>query len=49
MNDTEFDFDYSPESDLFESLTETSPEDWLPDCGVREELDPETVKLLNQF
>ena len=41
----EFDLGY----DILEQLSETNEEDWLPSSGVREELDPETQKLLNQF
>jgi hypothetical protein len=45
----EFDFQYNDFDELYEAMMETSPEDWLPSCGVREEFDPETKKLLNQF
>jgi hypothetical protein len=47
MND--FNFDSFDENDLYESLTETNPEDWFPASGVREQLDPETLALLKNF
>jgi hypothetical protein len=47
MND--FNFDSFDENDLYESLTETNPEDWLPTSGVREQLDPETLAFLKNF
>ena len=47
MND--FDFDSFDENDLYESMMETNPEDWLPDAGVKEQLDPETLALLRNF
>jgi hypothetical protein len=47
MND--FYFDSFDENDLYESLMETNPEDWLPVSGVREQLDPETLALLKNF
>jgi hypothetical protein len=47
MND--FDFDSFDENDLYESMMETGPEDWLPDAGVKEQLDPETLALLKSF
>jgi len=28
---------------------ETGPEDWLPDSGIREEFDRETLALLKNF
>jgi len=48
MND-DFNYDYMTENDLYESMMETGPEDWLPSCGVKEQFDTETLKLLNQF
>jgi hypothetical protein len=48
MND-DFDFDSFDEGDLYESLIESSPEDWLPDGGVHEQLDSETLALLRNF
>jgi hypothetical protein len=30
-------------------MMETGPEDWLPDAGVKEQLDPETLALLKSF
>ena len=47
MND--FDFDSFDENDLYESMMETGPEDWLPIGGVQEQFDPETLALLNNF
>jgi|TARA_B100000902_G_scaffold251355_1_gene237852 hypothetical protein len=42
----EFDLGY----DFFElTKEETTDEDWLPTSAIREELDPETKKLLAQF
>jgi hypothetical protein len=48
MND-DFNFDSFDEGDLYESLMETGPEDWLPDAGIREEFDSETLALLRNF
>lgn len=45
----DFDFEYNDFDELYESMMETGPEDWLPDAGIRETFDPETQKLLNQF
>jgi hypothetical protein len=28
---------------------ETNPEDWLPDAGIREEFDSETIAMLKNF
>jgi hypothetical protein len=47
MND--FNFDSFNENDLYESLTETNPEDWLPEGGVKEQFDSETLALLKNF
>jgi hypothetical protein len=47
MND--FDFDSFDENDLYESMMETGPEDWLPDAGIKEQLDAETLALLRNF
>lgn len=47
MND--FDFDSFDENDLYESMMETGPEDWLPIGGVQEQFDPETLALLRNF
>lgn len=47
MND--FDFDSFDENDLYESMMETDPEDWLPSAGIREEFDSETLALLRNF
>jgi hypothetical protein len=47
MND--FNFDSFDENDLYQSLMETGPEDWLPEAGVKEQLDPETLALLKNF
>jgi len=45
----DFDFEYNDFDELYESMMETGPEDWLPSSGVREQFDAETLKLLNQF
>jgi hypothetical protein len=47
MND--FDFDSINDSDLYVSMMETNPEDWLPSTGIREEFDAETLALLKSF
>jgi hypothetical protein len=47
MND--FYSDSFDENDLYESMMETGPEDWLPDVGIREEFDSETLALLRNF
>jgi hypothetical protein len=48
MND-DFNFDSFDENNLYESMMETNPEDWLPSSGVREEFDRETLALLKNF
>ena len=48
MND-DFNFDSFDENNLYESMMETNPEDWLPSSGVREEFDRETLSLLKNF
>jgi len=48
MND-DFNYDYMDENDLYQSMMETDPEDWLPSGGIKEEFDPETLALLNNF
>jgi hypothetical protein len=48
MND-DFNFDSFDENNLYESMMETGPEDWLPSSGVREEFDRETLALLRNF
>jgi hypothetical protein len=48
MND-DFNYDYMDENDLYESMMETDPEDWLPIGGVQEQFDPETLDLLRNF
>jgi hypothetical protein len=48
MND-DFNFDSFDENNLYESMMETNPEDWLPSSGVREEFDRETLALLRKF
>ena len=48
MND-DFNFDSFDENDLYESMMETNPEDWLPDGGIKEEFDAETLALLRNF
>jgi len=47
MND--FDFDSFDENDLYQSMMETDPEDWLPSSGIHEEFDRETLALLKNF
>jgi hypothetical protein len=47
MND--FNFDSFDENDLYQSLMETNPEDWLPEGGVKEQFDSETLALLKNF
>jgi hypothetical protein len=47
MND--FNFDSFDENDLYQSLMETGSEDWLPESGIREEFDSETLALLRNF
>ena len=48
MND-DFNYDSFEENDLYQSMMETGPEDWLPDSGIREEFDRETLALLRNF
>jgi len=45
----EFDYEYNDFDELYASMMETDPEDWLPNAGVREQLDPETLALLKNF
>ncbi len=45
----DFNFDSFDENELYQSMMETGPEDWLPDTGVKEELDRETLALLKNF
>jgi hypothetical protein len=47
MND--FEYEYNDFDELYSSMMETDPEDWLPSSGIREEFNPETLKLLAQF
>jgi hypothetical protein len=47
MND--FNFDSFDDNDLYQSLMETNPEDWLPEGGVKEQFDSETLALLKNF
>jgi hypothetical protein len=47
MND--FDFDSFDENELYQSMMETDPEDWLPIGGVQEQFDSETLALLKNF
>jgi hypothetical protein len=37
------------ENDLYQSMIETDPEDWLPSTGIKEEFDYETLALLKNF
>jgi hypothetical protein len=48
MNDFDY-IDYLNEDDLYQSMMETDPEDWLPIGGVQEQFDPETLALLKSF
>jgi hypothetical protein len=48
MND-DFNYDYLDENDLYESMMVTGPEDLLPDAGIKEQLDSETLALLKSF
>lgn len=45
----DFDFEYNDFDDLYESMMETGPEDWLPSSGIQEEFDPETLALLKSL
>jgi len=45
----EFEYEYSDFDELYDSMMESNPEDWLPESGIREQFDSETIKLLNQF
>lgn len=45
----EFDREYNDFDELYDSMMETNPEDWLPDTGIREEFDAETIAMLNNF
>ncbi len=49
MNNDQFDYEYNDFDELYESMMETGPEDWMPNNGIREKFDPETEKLLRQF
>jgi hypothetical protein len=45
----DFNFDSFDENDLYQSMMETDPEDWIPSTGIKEHLDPETLALLKNF
>lgn len=45
----DFSYDYMDENDLYQSMMETDPEDWLPSSGIKEEFDRETLALLKNF
>lgn len=45
----DFNFDSFDENELYQSMMETDPEDWLPSTGIKEHLDPETLALLKNF
>ena len=45
----EFDYEYNDFDELYDSMMETNPEDWLTNTGVREQFDSETLALLNNF
>jgi len=47
--DDDFNYDSFDENNLYESMMETNPEDWLPSSGIREEFDSETLALLRNF
>jgi hypothetical protein len=48
MND-DFNYDSFDQNELYQSMMETDPEDWLPSTGIKEEFDPETLALLKNF
>lgn len=48
MNE-EFDYEYNNFDELYDSMMETGPEDWLPDSGIKEEFDSETLAMLKSF
>jgi len=48
MND-DFNYDYNDFDELYASMMETDPEDWLPSSGIQEEFDSETLALLKSF
>jgi hypothetical protein len=37
------------ENDLYQSMMEIGPEDWLSDVGIKEQFDLETLALLKNF
>ena len=45
----EFDREYNDFDELYESMMETNPEDWLPNSGIKEEFDAETLAMLKSF
>ena len=45
----EFDYEYNNFDELYDSMMKSNPEDWLPNTGVREQFDSETLTLLNNF
>lgn len=45
----DFEYEYSDFDELYDSMMESGPEDWLPESGIHESFDAETMKLLNQF
>ena len=48
MNPENYD-EYNDFDELYDSLMDSQYEDWLPDAGIREDLDPETLALLKNF
>jgi hypothetical protein len=41
---------YNDFDELYDDYMESSSEEWLlPECGVEEQFDPETLKLLKDF
>ena len=45
----DFDTEYNDFDELYESMMETNPEDWLPNSGIKEEFDAETLAMLKSF
>lgn len=48
MNE-EFDYEYNNFDELYDSMMETGPEDWLPNSGIKEQFDSETLAMLKSF
>ena len=45
----ESDYEYNDFDELYDSMMETNPEDWLPNVGIQEQFDSETLALLKNF